>query len=212
MIGYISGEIIFSDGVETIIVSGSGVGYQIYYNQVVPEGSLTSLYISHIKREDSEKLYGFCTFKDKKLFELLTSVKGVGPKSAYSLVSFLNYNQIINAIQMDQKKLLSQAPGIGPKAAAQIILDLSNKIERVKIYSEKYKSNILSANLSSEMDTNEVKIQSDNDGVDLMHEALLACNELGFKDKEIIQIAQKILSENTISKSEQLVHLVLKEI
>ncbi|MDC1175713.1 Holliday junction ATP-dependent DNA helicase RuvA, partial [Bacteriovoracaceae bacterium] len=138
MIGHLKGEVLFSDGIETLIQTPMGVGYQVYLNEVLTEGAEASVYISHVIKEASEELYGFKNLREKKLFEILISVKGVGPKSAYILLNALGVEQIVSAIQFDNKKALTAAPGIGPKAAAQILLDLSSKIEKIKMYSPNY--------------------------------------------------------------------------
>ena len=86
MIGHIQGEVLFSDGHEVILLTNSGIGYQIFCNQVHAEGRQASIYIAHVIKEGLEDLYGFGDLRSKKLFEMLNSVKGVGPKSAYSRV------------------------------------------------------------------------------------------------------------------------------
>ena len=199
MIGYIRGKVLFSDGQEAVLLTASGVGYQIFYSEILPEGKEVSLFVSHIIRESSQELYGLPSLKAKKLFEMLISVRGVGPKSAYALVGFFSVEQIINAITCEDKKLLTGAPGIGPKAAAQIILDLNKKIGRIMMYSDNYKT-------ASEK-KGEIPINTK-----ILQDTISACKTLGFNEQKIIPIANKILSEHTISKAEQLVHLVLKEI
>ncbi len=136
MIGHIQGHVLFSDGTETILETTSGIGYQIYYNRVLPEGSVAALYISHIVKENAEELYGFHSLRAKKLFEMLLTVKNIGPKSAFALMRALNVKDICSAILLDNKKVLTSAPGVGPKAAAQMILDLQTKIQKVQMYSD----------------------------------------------------------------------------
>lgn len=218
MIGHLQGEVLFSDGVESVILTNSGIGYQVYIHQVLPEGSLASIFISHVIREASEELYGFKTIREKKMFEMLTSVKGVGPKSAFSLASNIGVDQIINAITLDDKKTLTKAPGIGAKAAAQMILDLQNKVAKIKMYSNKSLgmselNSTPAINIQSEM-FESVEVEHSEHVVDqvILNDALMACKELGFKEEKVIPIAQRILGSNVITKPEQLVHLVLKEV
>jgi len=205
MIGFIQGKVLFSDGVESIILANSGVGHQVYYNNVLVEGETCEIFISHVIRENSEELYGFQSLREKKLFETLTKVKGVGPKSGYSLVQHIGVQNIIEAITFENKKILTTAPGIGAKAAAQIILDLKDKIQKVKMYSSVNKSEFTTKS-NGEVDE---LIKHDNN---LLEETIMACKELGFKEEKIIQVAHTIMLKNSITKSEQLVHLVLKEI
>ena len=216
MIGHLQGEVIFSDGVEAVVLTNSGIGYQVYISQVLPEGRHASIFISHVIREASEELYGFKTIREKKLFELLTSVKGVGPKSAFSLVGAVGVDQIINSILFDDKKTLTKAPGIGAKAAAQMILDLQGKISRIKMYSNRsmgVQDVSEPSAISVEGLIEEVEMNSTVENQDLIiKDAIMACKELGFKEDKIVPLAQKILATNKISKAEQLVHLVLKEV
>ena len=229
MIGVISGKVLFSDGVETIIYTSSGIGYQIYCRQILVEGETSSLYISHIIRENSEDLYSFRSLREKKLFELLTTVKGVGPKSAYNLASSLDVEETIAAIQSGEKKVLTKVPGVGPKAASQMILDLQTKIQKVKMYSGRSLQNkkinseqensevVAQANVIEELGEAKMDFVGDETGESLssqsiLDDTLLACKNLGFSDSRIIPLAQKILRENEIIKPEQLVHLVLKEV
>ena len=220
MIGFLSGEVLFSDGLESVLQTASGIGYQVYYNKVLVEGSQAALFIAHIIKEDSETLFGFSNLRAKKLFEMLLTVKGIGPKSAYNLISNLGVNEIINAVNLEAKASLTKVPGLGTKGAAQIILDLAGKIDRVKMYSESsktFKSSSLKNNsvqfelINEKMAPDEVKTTSINQH-EILNDALMACKELGFKEDKIIPIAQRILGANLISKPEQLIHLVLKEI
>jgi Holliday junction DNA helicase RuvA len=213
MIGHIQGKVLFSDGVETIVLTSSGIGYQVYFNRVLSEGSFQSLFISHQIKEASEQLFGFPNLRDKKMFELLTSVKGVGPKGAFNLLGFLGTENIIESILLENKKTLTKAPGVGPKAAAQIILDLSKKISKIRMYSPSYKLDADNLIDLPAFKIGEVEADFPTSTTHLlMDEALVACKELGFREEQVLPLAQKILNENDVTKAEQLVHLVLKEI
>jgi len=227
LIGIISGKVIFSDGHETIINTSTGIGYQTFCHHILPEGEMTSLFISHVIRETKEDLYCFKTLREKKLFELLTTVKGVGPKSAFNLVSNISVDEIIQAIQSDQKKVLTQVTGVGAKAASQMILDLQKKITKVKMYSNE-RLKLLNKNslgsigleaVSAESASTETASAEDKEkyfepsmSQSILDDTILACKNLGFQSEKIIPLAQKILRENQIKKTEQLVHLVLKEV
>ena len=113
-------------------MTNGGVGYQVFYSKVLPHGIDCEIYVKHIKKENSEDLYGFSSFGEKKMFELLVGVKGIGPKSAYSLVSRLGLKNLIRAISFKEKKVLTSVPGIGPRAGAQILLDLTEKVVSLK--------------------------------------------------------------------------------
>lgn len=216
MIGFVIGEVLFSDGSEVILQTTSGVGYQIFYNKVLAEGAEAGLFISHIIKEDSQNMYGHHSLRAKKLFEMLLTVKGIGPKSAYALISNLGVNEIINAVNLESKTALTKVPGLGTKGASQIILDLAGKIDRVKMYSDARKINkmkeVATPMLSNTFIKEELSFIDQSNHHEILQDTLMACKELGFKEEKVITLAQKIMHANQISKAEQLIHLVLKEI
>ena len=223
MMGFITGSVLFSDGKEAIIQSRSGVGYQLYCYSILPEGGKSSVFISHIVRETSEELYSFKSLREKKLFELLITVKGVGPRSAYSVLSQLGGHLLVSAIKTEDKKILKSVTGVGDKAASQMILDLKKKIQSVMMYSDKSpKFSELSASFEDETENDSLQtVELNNMGEDsglepdkeeILNETLLACQNLGFQNDKVVPLAQRILQEHDIQKTEQLIHLVLKEI
>lgn len=222
MVGFIAGSVLFSDGKEAIIQSRSGVGYQLHCYLILPEGSRSSMFVSHIVRETSEELYSFKTLREKKLFELLITVKGVGPRSAYSVLAQLGVHLLVSAIKSEDKTTLKSVSGVGDKAASQMILDLKKKIQSVMMYSDKTPK---LSEMSFEFDENteELSPQTINlntseveslepDKEEILNETLQACQNLGFNNDKVVPLAQRILQEHDIQKTEQLVHLVLKEI
>ena len=192
MIGYLEGTVLYSDGSELILKTPSGTGYQIHCHSISARNSPLSLYITHIKRENAEELFGFPSIEEKKLFELLNTVRGVGPKSSYALLKSLPLNSIVEAIVSNSPKNLTCAAGIGPKAAAQIILDLKKKIQVFKSY------------------VPTIETASSDKGV--LDEAISACEELGLKPDKILPLAEKILQNHSVERPEQLVRLLLKEV
>ena len=144
-------------------------------------------------------LFGFDSYDEKLFYELLLNVKGIGPKSAFALLNSIGAGQVKKAILDKDKKLLQSAPGIGAKAAAQIILDLGNKIadwigaDDLMISSEGHKEDLL-------------------ESAPLLQEALSACKELGFKESKVKPLLNQIISSGKFSKAEDLVESVLKSI
>jgi Holliday junction DNA helicase RuvA len=216
MIGFLYGKVLFSDGNEIVILTNSGVGYQAYFSGVAVEGNSLGVFASHVIKETSQEIFCFKNLRDKKAFELLLSVNGVGPKSAYSLVKTLGCDNLIEAVTLENKALLKEAPGVGLKTASQIILDLKDKIKNLKMYTANTPTKIKMDELSVDFDMDTIRADipstTQSGSEILMKEALMACTELGFKEAQILPIARKILSETSVLKAEQLVHLVLKQI
>lgn len=203
MIGYISGTIVYSDSQKSTILTASGVGYEVRTATPLVPNRDVSLFISHIIREQSQDLYGFESSDDKKFFEMLLEVNGIGPKSAYGLVSALGIQQIISAITLDNVDILKSAPGVGKKSAEQIILSLKDKISKLElglVTKEKPVKSGVKVKDQSRVDAHVVK------------ETLLACQGLGFKDQDILPMIQKYLQEGTNYGPEDLVKLILKEL
>tara|TARA_R110000868_G_scaffold132566_4_gene343758 strand:+ start:14196 stop:14852 length:657 start_codon:yes stop_codon:yes gene_type:complete len=218
MIGFLQGEIVFSDGQESILRTGQGIGYQLHCHWILPEGSAAAVFVSHIVREGHEALYAFKSLRDKKFFELLITLPGIGPKAAYSLIGALGAEQIVAAARSDDKAMLRKAPGVGNKSAGQLVLDLPNKADKVMMYSArtlrpKVLNNQKVENSSFDYDEiSEETIIASVDSSPILEETMLACKELGFKEDAIRPIAQSLLLEHSVSRAEQLVHLVLKQL
>ena len=131
---------------------------------------------------------------------MLLNVKGIGPKSAFALLNNLGASQVQTAILQSDKKLLQSAPGIGAKAAAQIVLDLGNKIGDW----------IIQHDPIGLKKTEEASAVSMSDS--LVEEALNACKELGFKEAKIRPLISQILTDQKFTKAEDLVESLLRSI
>ncbi len=203
MIGYISGTVVYSDSQKSIILTPQGVGYEVSTSTPMVPNRDVALYISHIIRETAQDLYGFESMDDKKFFEMLLDVNGIGPKSAFSLVTHLGVQQIISAITFDNTDLLKSAPGVGKKSAEQIVLSLKDKISKLEIgFSTREKPIKAGAKVS---------VENQHDAM-LVKETLAACQGLGFKDQDVLPMIQKHLQNGLTVKPEDLVKMILKEL
>ena len=119
-------------GQSSVILDVGGVGFEINTSlQTISDlkiGNQAKLYISESVGENNYDLYGFSELKEKRFFQLLISVSGVGPKAAISLLSSLRTDSLILAIVNDDIKTLTAAPGIGKKIAQRILLELRDKL------------------------------------------------------------------------------------
>ena len=213
MIGCVQGKLLNKEMDKILLLTNSGLGHEVFFNGShelkIEEDYL--IFTSNIIKETSNDLYGFLSIQEKKIFELLISVKGVGPKSAFSMVNTLGPGEIINAIIFDNKKVLSTAPGIGKKAASQIILDLSDKISKLGLDSLSMRPQG-SLGLEEVPDSNALQAANKVGTETYLQETIMACKELGFKESDISNLAREILNRSEISSSEQLIHQVLKEL
>jgi Holliday junction DNA helicase RuvA len=113
-----------------IVVENQGIGYLI----LTPNPYASSLndhvkmYVHHYVKEDINALYGFKEIEYKHMFLKLINVSGIGPKSALSILATDDLKGLIQAIELADVNYLKKYPGIGPKSAQQIILDLKGKL------------------------------------------------------------------------------------
>lgn len=115
-----------------LIVDVAGVGYEVSVPvgdyDAVPLHEIVKLYTYHHVREQSEELFGFSSLAAKKLFELLITVQGVGPKAALAILSLGTAEQVRNAIASSDSPYITQASGVGKKTAERVVVDLSDKV------------------------------------------------------------------------------------
>ena len=214
MIGYLIGKVIQSFEEELILVTKSGVGYQVFFPKRVICGDQVEIFIKHIKSENSEDLYGFLSFVEKRVFELLLGVKGIGPKSAFNLVNIVGIKRLLNAILFEDKKVLTSVAGIGPKAGAQILLDLGPKVEKMKTILRESDENESSLECLSDEGNQVGLFATDNEKAlkeSFVDEAIKACEELGFQRSEVMLKTQEVLRVNSVNSSGDLVKLILRE-
>ncbi|MHB8508475.1 MAG: Holliday junction branch migration protein RuvA [Candidatus Dormibacteria bacterium] len=132
MIGSLRGRVAHL-GPESMLLDVGGVGYLVSApGRLLAElitGTETLLYTHTYVREDQLALYGFRTQEDLEFFELLMSVKGIGPRVALGMLSQSDTMTLKRAVFKEDRALLATVPGIGPKTAARVILELRDKLK-----------------------------------------------------------------------------------
>ena len=136
MFYYIKGKLVLNEDSRAVIdVGGVAYAMTVSANTQSAISSKTfngetdiTLYTHLSVREDGIELFGFKDTDELNMFKLLITVSGIDPKAAMSLLSFLTPDGIATSIYNDDKKSISKAPGIGPKTAARIILELKDKL------------------------------------------------------------------------------------
>jgi Holliday junction DNA helicase RuvA len=131
MIGKLKGVIDSADE-ETLILDVNGVGYLVSASartlRALPApGEPTELLIETHVREDAIRLYGFVTAGERDWFRLLQSVQGVGAKVALGILGALSAEALSAAVARQDKAMMARAPGVGPKLAARLVLELKDK-------------------------------------------------------------------------------------
>lgn len=128
MIAFMNGivKIIRND---RVVLDVHGVGYEVYLANALSQKMNEELFLytyQHV-REDAILLFGFIKEEDYEVFMRLINVKGIGPKTAQTMLSVCSGKEMIEAIENDDIKRLKSLPGIGAKTAGQIVLDLKGK-------------------------------------------------------------------------------------
>ena len=145
MIYSLKGKVLLKDG-ETVVIDVHDVGYQVLVSHVndYEIGQEVFLYTYNVVREDENYLVGFSSLDEKEVFLALIRVKGLGPKTVIGALSSTTANDIRNAIASNNVVYLKKLPGIGAKAASQIILDLKGELTGTKgdptVYDEVYEA------------------------------------------------------------------------
>ncbi len=171
---------------EYVVIDVQGVGYRLLVANpyVYREGSEATIYAQLVIRENEQSLYGFVDAAQKRLFNLLLSVTGIGPKSALAILANVDGAGLAKAIAANDVTFLTHFPGIGKKTAAQIILDLQGKIET--------KVDLFTPEATSDAQAPSGKLD----------DALAALTALGFTEREVKKIEPKLLAEDLDSTEE----------
>ena len=131
MIYYLSGPVtVLEPGLAVIDCAGVGYGCRVtaYTAGQLKLNQNARLYISESIREDAHELFGFISKEEQRCYELLTSVNGVGPKAAMSILSAGGPQNFTLAVMTGDEKMLTAAQGVGKKIAQRIILELKDKL------------------------------------------------------------------------------------
>jgi Holliday junction DNA helicase RuvA len=136
MIAFLTGRLAFKAPTH-LTLDVQGVGYEVFiplstYYALPGLDEVTALNIHTHLREDAIQLFGFLSQAEKESFLLLTTVSGIGPKLALSVLSSLSISDLVSAVQSEDVDKLSTVPGVGKKSAGRIALELKDKIGKVR--------------------------------------------------------------------------------
>ena len=145
MIYFLRGKVALKDK-DTLVIDVRDVGYQVLVSHIddYEVGQEIFLYTYNVVREDEQYLVGFSSLDEKQVFLSLIKVKGLGPRTVIGALSATTPNDVKNAIASNNVVYLKKLPGIGAKAASQIILDLKGELTGTKgdptVYDEVYEA------------------------------------------------------------------------
>ena len=137
MIAHLTG-VLLADALDRIILGVGGVGYEVWVplgtqGRLEPKGHELSVHIHTSVREDAIQLFGFASVDEKRVFERLIAVSGVGPKLGLAILSTLSPNELVMAVNANDIAAMTRVPGVGKKKAQRLILDLKSKFDGVAL-------------------------------------------------------------------------------
>lgn len=168
-----------------IVIDVGGIGYKVFMSETATQklgeiGQIVKVHTYLRVREDDMSLYGFNTNEELRMFELLLSVSGIGAKSAINILSNITPSSFALAVITNNVEKIKTLPGIGPKSAQRIILELKDKIK-----TEENTQEIEEGTQEKEEQANEK-----------IGEAISALQVLGYSKKEIEKALEKVEKEN----------------
>lgn len=182
MFAYIKG-VLAEKGENYVVIDVMGIGYRVFMpnssiNNVGEIDEQVKVHTYYYVREDNIKLYGFLNNDERKMFELLLSISGVGAKSAITMISEIKPSDFALAVITNDVSKLVKIPGVGKKTAERLIVELKDKLKTETSIREKE------------------DLQSSYENLDATKEAISALQVLGYNTKEIDKAIEKIDTKN----------------
>jgi Holliday junction DNA helicase RuvA len=133
VIAYLRGQIL-SKSPNAVVIDCGGVGYELAisvttYTEIGDVGAEARLHVHTHVREDALLLFGFAEVTEKRLFEKLLTISGIGPKLAITVLSGISAERLVGAIRGGDHATLTRIPGIGKKTAERVVLELKDKLD-----------------------------------------------------------------------------------
>lgn len=201
MIGFLKGQIdsVYAD---YCLIDVGGVGYRVFIADStrgkLQKGEIAKLYTYLSVREDAMHLYGFYSEEEHDLFQLLITVKGIGPKVALGIIGAITPAALCQAIQNKNIKALTKLPGIGKKSAEQMIVDLKDKLKL--------------GSSAEDLETAEGLFAPVVAGDDVLSEAIAALMSLGYSQAEVNPVIDRVAKKAGDADVQSVIKLALAEL
>lgn len=144
MIGKIKGKLSDLNGNLALIETASGISYYVFITPSIIKSSCLDKQVdiyTHLQvREDAHTLYGFFNKEEHKLFRLLITISGIGPKTAFSIISRVKIDELYPAVKENNLDFFTSIPGLGKKTAMKVLLELSQKLDSEFVIQKMYLS------------------------------------------------------------------------
>ncbi len=134
MIGKLKGTLCELQGNLALVDTASGLSYYVFVTPSIVKssapGKTIEIYTYLQIREDAQNLYGFAKKDEFKLFKLLLSISGIGPKTAFTIISHIKIEELYSAVKENDIAFFTAIPGLGKKTAMKVLLELSQKLDQ----------------------------------------------------------------------------------
>lgn len=196
MIAWLKGEILEKKA-PTLVLNVNCVGYEIFAPMTtfyeLPEAGEVALHIHFVVREDAQQLYGFLSKDEKRLFQTLVKVNGVGPKLALTILSNMQSQEFVACVQHDDVTSLVKIPGIGKKTAERLLVEMRDRL----------KDWFAGGDAS-------LQPTAKSAGNALNNEAASALEALGYKSAEAVKMVKAAAASSDATTVEQLIRQALR--
>ena len=189
MLAYIKGELAMKQ-IGYIVIDVGGLGYKVFMSEAAISnvgniGDIIKVHTYYRVMEDDISIFGFNTLEELKMFELLLGVSGVGARTALTMLATCTPSEFALAVVSEDVKALTSIPGIGPKSAKRIILELKDKIKKEQEVEA----------IKEQIDKKQKEDSKFNGAIEIrekINEAMAALQVLGYNKKEIEKVFEKL--------------------
>ena len=173
-----------------VVIDVGGLGYKVFMSEAGIEnvgniGEIVKVHTYYRVMENDISIYGFNTLEELKMFELLLGVSGVGARTALTMLATCTPSEFALAVVSEDVKALTSIPGIGPKSAKRIILELKDKIKKEQEVEA----------IKEQIDKKQKEDSKFNEAIEIrekINEAMAALQVLGYNKKEVEKVFEKL--------------------
>ena len=204
MLAYVKGELVQKQ-IGYVVIDVGGLGYKVFMSEPSIEeigniGDEVKVHTYYRVSEDDISLFGFNTQEELRMFELLISVSGIGAKTAIAMLACIEPSQFAIAVISDDIDTLKKIPGVGPKSAQRIVLELKDKMKKEQQIAE-----LTNATLEQKSKIKKVIVADSK-----VQEAIDALQVLGYTKKDVEKALEQI--DTTELKVEDIIKQALREL
>ncbi len=181
MIAFIQGTVLVSSENSCVVQTQGGIGYELFLStpllaRLPEKGAEVSLFVSTIVREDALDLYGFSSWDERQVFNVLLTISKLGPKTSMALLSIFSPDELRKVVANEDPDVLTRVPGIGKKTAQHIFLELKYKLK---------------------LDVSPAALDLGDKGATMFRDAMAGLTNLGYADDEARAVLEQVFKDES---------------